>query len=301
MQLADRIAAASTFAASAGDDPFAKIKGLIGDMIEKLMKEAEAEAAKKGYCDKEMGETETKKTDLETEIEGLATKIEEGQAESKKLKEEVAILQKELADLAKSQAEMDKVRKEEHDEFVANKAEMEQGLEGIRLALKVLREYYAKADKGHDAAEGSASGIIGLLEVAESDFDKGLSEMVGEEETAQEEYEKTTKENEVLKATKEQDVKYKTKDAKALDTAVAEASEDKSGLTTELDAVLEYYDKIKGECTAKVDSYEERKKSREEEIAGLKEALGILEGEAVLLQESSKRTKGVFRGGRIQP
>merc|ERR1719160_1222819 len=300
MQLADRIAAASTFAASTGADPFAKIKGLISEMIEKLMKEAEAEAAKKGYCDKEMSETETKKTDLETEIEGLATKIEEGQAESKKLKEEVAILSKELADLAKSQAEMDKVRKEENDEFVANKAEMEQGLEGIRLALKVLREYYAKADKGHDAAEGSASGIIGLLEVAESDFSKGLSDMESEEEQAAVEYEQTTKENEILKATKEQDVKYKTKEAKGLDTSVAEASEDKSGLQTELDSVLEYYEKIKEECIAQPDPYEERKKRREEEIAGLKEALSILEGAAVLLQESSKRTKGVFRGGCIQ-
>jgi hypothetical protein len=300
MQLADRMAAASTLASTAGEDPFAKIKGLIGDMIEKLMKEAEAEAAKKGYCDKEMSETETKKTDLETEIEKLSTKIEKMSAESKKLKEEVAILSKELADLAKSQAEMDKVRNEEHEEFVANKAEMEQGLEGIRLALKVLREYYAKSDKGHDAAEGSASGIIGLLEVAESDFSKGLSDMISEEETAAVEYEKTTKENEILKATKEQDVKYKTKEAKGLDTSVSEASEDKTGLQTELDAVLEYYDKIKEECIAKVDPYEERKKRREEEIAGLKEALSILEGEAVLLQEGSKRTKGVFRGGRIQ-
>merc|ERR1719160_1491415 len=300
MQLADRMAAASSFASSAGDDPFAKIKGLISEMIEKLMKEAEAEAAKKGYCDKEMSESETKKKDLETEIEGLSTKIEKMTADAKKLKEEVAILQKELADLAKSQAEMDKVRKEEHDEFVANKAEMEQGLEGIRLALKVLREYYAKADKGHDAAEGSASGIIGLLEVAESDFSKGLSDMESEEEQAAVEYEKTTKENEILKATKESDVKYKTKEAKALDTAVAEASEDSSGLKSELDAVLEYYDKIKEECIAKVPSYEEIKKRREEEIAGLKEALSILEGEAVLLQEGSRRTKGVFRGGCIQ-
>merc|ERR1719375_985700 len=84
-QLADRMAAASTFASSAGDDPFAKIKGLISEMIEKLMKEAEAEAAKKGYCDKEMSETEAKKADLEDEIEGLSTKIEEKTAEAQKL------------------------------------------------------------------------------------------------------------------------------------------------------------------------------------------------------------------------
>merc|ERR550537_740553 len=109
-----------------------------------------------------------------------------------------------------------------------------------------------------------------------------------------------TKENEIAKTTKEQDVKYKTKESKALGKAAAEASSDREGVQTELDSVLEYYDKIKEECIAKPEPYEERKKRREEEIAGLKEALAILEGEAVLLQEGSKRTKGVFRGGRIQ-
>jgi len=299
MQLADRIAAASTFASNSGEDPFAKVKGLITDMIEKLMKEAEAEAAQKGYCDKEMGETETKKAELEDEIGALATKIEEGTAQAGKLKEEVAILSKELSDLAKSQAEMDAVRKEENDEFKANKKEMDEGLEGIRLALKVLREYYAKGGALLQT-QGDAGGIIALLEVIESDFEKDLAEIVSAEEEAASEYKKATEENQLLKTTKEQDTKYKTKEAKGLDTKVAEATEDKNGLQSELDSVLEYYDKIKEECIAKVPSYEEIKKRRDQEIAGLKEALGILEGTAVLLQKSSTRMKAVFRGGRIQ-
>merc|ERR1711871_1799485 len=110
-----------------------------------------------------------------------------------------------------SQAEMDKIREEEKTAYDKNKAEMEEGLEGIKLALKVLREYYAKEDKAHKAAEGAGGGIIGMLEVVESDFSKGLAEMIANEEAAQAEYEKVTKENEIMKTTKEQDVKYKTK------------------------------------------------------------------------------------------
>merc|ERR1719305_908338 len=143
-QLANRMEAAARMGAAAGEDPFAKVKGLIAEMIERLLKEAEADAAHKGYCDKEMSETKAKKEELTTEIEELTTKIDKMTAESAKLKEEVAILSKELADLAKSQAEMDKVREEEKAAYDANKAEMEQGLEGIKLALKVLRDYYAK-------------------------------------------------------------------------------------------------------------------------------------------------------------
>merc|ERR1719235_1502059 len=152
-QLANRMAAAARMGAAGGEDPFAKVKGLISEMIERLLKEAAEDAAHKAYCDKEMSETKAKKEELTTEIEELTTKIDQMSADSAKLKEEVATLSKELADLAKSQAEMDKIRDEEKTAYDKNKAEMEEGLEGIKLALKVLRDYYAKEDKGHQAAE----------------------------------------------------------------------------------------------------------------------------------------------------
>merc|ERR1719161_2745228 len=220
-QLASRIDAVVRMGSHAGEDPFEKVKGLITTMVEKLMKEAEEEAAKKEYCDKEMSETEKKRDEMSDEIDDLTAKIDKMMAEAKKLKDEVAILAGELADLAKSQAEMDKVRKEENAEYLANKKEMEQGIKGIQLALKVLRDYYAQKDKGHESSDGAAGGIIGLLEVTESDFSKGLEEMISAEEAAATEYEKTTKSNEITKTVKEQDVKYKSKDSKALSKAAA--------------------------------------------------------------------------------
>merc|ERR1719321_364592 len=98
-----------------------------------------------------------------------------------------------------------------------------------------------------------------------------------------------TQENKVTKMTKEQDVKYKTKEFTALDKDVAELTADRDGSQTELDAVLEYDTKIKDRCVAKPDPYEERKKRREAEIAGLKEALSILEGQAFLQRRTSFR------------
>merc|ERR1719269_535927 len=126
MQLANRMAAAVRLSTASGDDPFAKVKGLISEMIERLLKEAEADAAHKSYCDKEMSETKAKKEELTTEIEELTTKIDKMTAESAKLKEEVATLSKELADLATSQQEMDKIREEEKTAYDANKKEMEE-------------------------------------------------------------------------------------------------------------------------------------------------------------------------------
>merc|ERR1719327_988164 len=264
-------------------------------MIEKLLAEAEADATEKAFCDKEVATLQKELADKEATIEKLTTSIDSMTAKSAKLKEEVATLQKELAALAKAQAEMDKLRAEEKAAFDANSAEMKKGVEGVKLALKVLREYYAKDDKSHGSADGAGSGIIGLLEVCESDFSKGLAEMIAAEESAVSEYEKTTKENEITKATKEQDAKYKTKEAKGLDKETAEATADLSGVQDELAAVMEYYKGIKERCIAKPETYEERVKRRTAEIAGLKEALSILEGEAVLLQRATKHT---LRGSR---
>merc|ERR1719387_1041789 len=102
---------------------------------------------------------------------------------------------------------MDKLRAEEHEEYSANKAELEQGIAGLQLALKVLRDYYAKGDAS--ASSDAGSGIISMLEVAESDCTKNLQEIESSESTAVATYDKMTKENEITKTTKSQDAKYK--------------------------------------------------------------------------------------------
>jgi len=289
---------------SSTEDPFGKVKGLIRDMIEKLEAEADADATHKAFCDKEIGESNEKKADKTAEIAKLSNKIDQMSARSAQLKEQVAALQKALAELAASQAEMNKMRQDENAAFVKNKADMEQGLEGVKIALKVLRAYYAKDDKAHVAAEGAGGGIIGLLEVIESDFSQALAEFISVEETAAATYDKQTKENEIEKTTKDQDVKYKLKESGDLDKAVGEASSDRDGVQTELDSVNEYLKSLAAQCITtggelgteghNAESYGQRQARRAKEIDGLKEALTILDGEAVLLQTT--RASRALRG-----
>merc|ERR1719172_278691 len=181
------MASAVNYKDANGANPFSKITGLIMGMIEKLEAEAEKDAEKKGFCDKEMSETEAKKADKEAEIEKLSTKIDQMSTQSKKLKEEVAVLQKELANLAETQATMDKVRTEEKAAYEKAKSELEQGVAGIKLALKTLRDYYAKGDSTASADAGG--GIISMLEVVESDFTKDLQETESTESMAASTYE----------------------------------------------------------------------------------------------------------------
>merc|ERR1712160_78259 len=115
------------------------------------------------------------------------------------------------------------------------------------------------------------------------------------EETAAAAYEQETKENAIEKTTKKQDVKYKQKESAALDKASAEDSNDRKGVQAELDAVLEYLGQLERKCVAKAESYGDRTAAREAEINGLKEALQILDGEAVLLQQGRHALRGVAR------
>jgi hypothetical protein len=275
--------------ASGVKDPFAKVKQLIADMLTKLEGDAQSDASHKEYCDKETAEATAKKDEKKALIDKLSSQMDSMSAKSAQLKEEVATLQKELAQMASSQAEMNKIRSDEKALYTKNHAEMQAGVDGVQKALAVLKEYYASEGKSHSASEGASGGIIGMLEVVESDFTKDLAQMEVAESQSVTEYTRVSKQNEISTATKSQDVKYKTKEAARLDKSKSEASSDLDGTQTELDAVVEYLGKLAKMCVAKAEPYAERKARREAELAGLKEALSILEGEAVLLQKTSRQ------------
>merc|ERR1719387_965513 len=269
-------------------DPFAKVKGMIQEMIEKLVAEAQEEADHKAFCDKEMSETKAKMEDKQEEVDDLTTKIDKSAAKVAKLKEEIATLEKELMKIAEEQKVANEMRESEKTAWAAAKADFEGGLEGVQMALQVLRDYYAEKDESADAllqsdelasqmslaqesgtkSSGAASGIIGMLEVAESDFSKMLAEGQATEDQAIKEYEALTEDNKVTTAAKE---------TKAY---IEETKEDLETSHTELSAIMEYWEKLQPQCVAKPEPDEERKKRREKEIAGLKEALTILEEES---------------------
>merc|ERR1719387_3101152 len=279
--LAQRLRSASLM----GADPFAKVKGMIQEMIEKLVADAQKEASHKAFCDKEMSETKAKRDDKQSDLDDLHTKIDKATSKIAKLKEEIATLQAELAAIAKAQKEADAMRAEEAAAWAEAKADYESGVEGVGMALQVLRDYYAEKEEAfvqttHDKATGAASGIIGMLEVVESDFSKNLAEGSAAEAMAIEAYEKLTQDNKIATTEKETAVKYKTKDQKETEAALVGLKEDADGTSKELAAILEYWDKLQPMCVAKPESYAERKKRREAEIAGLKEALRILEEES---------------------
>merc|ERR1719343_836599 len=168
--------------------------------------------------------------------------------------------------------------------------------------MNALREYYSAEKEAallqqpampvyHSKAAGEGTSIIALLEVIESDFAKDLATKTTEETVAAEEYDKMTQANKVTKTMKEQAVAYQTQEFKTLDKSIADSTADKETMATEQSAVLEYWAKLEDRCIAKPETYETRKARREAEIAGLKEALKVLEEDTALVQRGSRGVK----------
>jgi len=300
MQLAHRLASAVSTDNSGGVEPFAKVNQMIRDMLEKLESDAQHDASHKAYCKKQISETQGKKDDLLEKTDGIKTVIDTKTAKSAKLKEDVAELQKGLSDLAAVQVEMKKIRDEEKAEYTASEKEMQEGLQGVKIALQALRDYYSGQDNSHNAAEGAGSTVIGMLEVVESDFSRGITELIAAESTAQADYDKETAEYELERQVKEKVIKYKIRESKQLGVALTEAHSDKQIADEELAAVKEYSARIDSICIAKAEPFAERTARRDAEIAGLKQALSILDGQGALLQHNTFKHQVPNLRGSVQ-
>jgi len=282
-QLASRMSSALRLGSAGSVAPFDKIKGLLSDMNSQLEAEADAESSHKLYCDKQTSATQTHNEETSAELSALNAKFDQKKASLVKMRELIATLHKELASIARFEAKASLMRSEEVAVFSKNKAEMQKGLNGIRLALKILKEKY-----------GTALGAIsGLLEVVEADFAQGLAVLVADEESRASYYNSEVKPNfELEAAAKKADLQYKVKEYKSMDKVLSETSGDISNVQSRLNAILEFDSMIKKSCTALPLSYEGRKGRREAELAGLKQAEEGLEGTAFLETRSSRKLRG---------
>jgi chromosome segregation ATPase len=271
-------------ASAAGSDPFVKIRGLVNEMIAKLEKQANEEATHEAFCQEEMAKTKKARETKIARVDKHQTRLDKATSAIASLQQEVAQLQEELAAMAKSLNEATKIRADEKAAYTQSKADLESSVAAVQQAIEVLSKFYGGASFVQQPTFGgargdAAGGILSMLEVAMSDFSENLSQTNADEAEAVAAYEKMSQENAVSKATKEASVKGKTSEIASLKVTAGNSKSDLDNANKELDATMEYLDKLKPQCTSKAMTYAERKAKRDAEIAGLKEALDILSKE----------------------
>merc|ERR1719265_805985 len=236
---------------------------MIQDMVTKLMEEANEEAEHKGFCDTEMGTNKNTRDTKTEQIEELTAFIEETTATIKKLSEEIAGLGDAIFELDTAIAKATGERSTEKAKNTATIADAKVAGEATASALTVLKEFYAKASDG-PVQGGSSTGVIGMLEVIQSDFVRLDTETTAAEDRAAKEYETFMRDSSQDKAVKETSMKHKSGAKTEKESDLANAKKDLKGTQEELDAALAYFEKLKPSCVEAGESYEERVARRKE-------------------------------------
>merc|ERR1740138_1892121 len=219
-----------------------------------------------------------------------------------KLSQQIVDLTDAIAEIDASVAKATEIREDEQGAQTA-----------VEQALAVLKDFYAKAAKGaenltigydgrtrallqakgpeDDAPEtfdepytgmgGASGGVMGLLEVIQSDFSRLEAETTAAEADAAKAFDRFMAESKKDKAVKTADMDHKKKSQTQKESDLQDTTTDLKGTQKELDAALFYYEKLKPSCVATVEPYEERVAKREAEIESLRMALRILSGDDI--------------------
>jgi len=281
-------------------DPFAKVKQLIQELIERLLTEAANEANQKGWCDKATKDAEQKRDYTAEEIAALNSEMAELEALIDKLTIELAELNKAMDELTEAQEKAEKERAEEKAENEATVAEAQAGLGAINQAIDIISKFYKSAKKeevdlslaqgpaddapdagfgigeAYTGAQSESGGIIGMMEVMKSDFERTISETESAEAQAEEDHLEFM--TETGKSLAEKKVAVEEKSAQKDDASEKlEKADDSLGEQTKiLETTIQELLDLKPVCVDTGMSYNERVARRDDEIAALKKADCIL-------------------------
>jgi predicted nucleic acid-binding Zn-ribbon protein len=283
-------------------DHFVKVRGIIKDLISKLEADAESEATQKTFCDEEMKKATTDRDEAIGEVEAQTANIDKAKAKIAELIEEIDTLATEIADLRKGLFEATELRAAEKADNEKTIGDSEAGLEAVKDAIAVLKDFYdnafvqtgfvpAGADRdGNTVADlapagqegeyhgntDAAKGIFGLLEVIQADFERTIDKTTSEEEDAQKEFEKYEEETKKSIDEKGEEKKKKEEDKEQTEADLVEYQDKLKDAEEMLASAKEELEKLKPLCVDTGMDWKERRARQEQEIAALKEALAIL-------------------------
>lgn len=278
-------------------DPFGKVKQLIQNLIERLLQEAAQEATKKGFCDTEVGKAKNNRDARAADITALTAAIHELEARKGELNESITELNDTIPELYSTLNDTRVQRAADKADNLETTKLSKEGVKAVAEAITVLQVYYKKAKSAkvllqaspvdddttgpgfsgaYRGGQDKAGGIIGLLQVIKSDFDRTGRHTTQAEKEAQAEFVKFERTSKVDIAAKEQTLQLDTQELEAVGNKIDRKMGDLTTAQTLLDDALRSIEDLKPMCIDTSMTYSERTAKRDEEIAALNTALTAL-------------------------
>jgi len=280
---------------------FDKVIKAINDMLATLKSEEGEDIQQRDWCKDEYHENAEEKAELkwlivrnEAVIEKLDQKIDE-------LTKNIEDTVKEITATKDQIKKMEDERVEEHDEFKHAKADDEDATKLLSQAIEALSKYYKNSkvemdllqqpkfevsqwdapdatfsDKGKRKNE--SKGIIQILTMLKEDLLDEIKNGVEDEVAAQAEFEKQVNSAKALiKDLEEKKVNLEFDKAAAVEKKTTK-EEDMAANHKDVGINEDYKKKISPDCDWMINSFEERKKKRADEMTGLVKAKEFLAG-----------------------
>jgi len=291
-------------------DPFAKVKELIQQLITRLLTESQNEATQKGWCDTEIGKANSDRDHRMADTKSLSAEALVLEAEKKNQEEIIKTLTAEIAELNADHAEVTRIREAEKAENKKVLEDSREGLTAIEKALATLKKFYGKASRNsqsgyvslvqsdaeqspvaadmasagvsgaqgnYDGNQAAGGGIIGLMEIIQSDFKRSIEMAETSEKESYTEYASFNKEAKASLSAKTTGLENAKDDLKiASGDLVATLNKLKDNQKL-LDMSLQTLETLRPACVDTGMSWEEKVKRRDAEIQALKDALAVFE------------------------
>jgi len=289
-------------------DHFVKVRGLITDLVNKLKNDAKEEATQKGYCDKAMKKAVDNRdkghADKEAEKASIATLT----AKQLKLKTETATLTKQIAQNTKSLLEATELRggnKRANEDAITG---ANAGNKATELALRSLSKFYsgnkdnfvqlkskytppnadsdgntladvapASESTNYKGSQTESKGIIGMLDVISSDFERTARQVAADElgeVTAYNALKKKTNSDSTAKGASKTTKEGELKTA-GLDKVTAQSNLRNALIL--LKSGTDKLDSLKAQCVEGEETWAERAAARKKEVEALKDAMKSLD------------------------
>jgi len=289
----------TALASRIGNDPLAKVKTLIGELITRLQAEEASEAEQKGFCDKHQGEENEKKTRAAESIREVNMRLEKGEVRTEKLNAEIITLETEINELETSKTRAIAARANETSENAATVNEAEEGLAALNSAIQFLTDFYDQErtvdltltqtkgpeddmpDAGFDEGEAyngagdKAGGVLGMLDVIKSDFERTIKLTKQDEAEADQDHKAFVEETDIALKKKGEAKTEKESQENDLSDEMTDDHTTLDSQTGLLTAAIASLIELKAACVDTGMSYAERVERREDEIRSLKNALCI--------------------------
>lgn len=298
----DRRLAAIVSLATTGN--FDKVIEAIDSMISTLHAEESTDLAEKEQCEKDMMEDTRKSvvtsrtmdeltdamTKLKEEIEEILKEIEEKEATIKETEEQLAAATKQ--------------RQAENKDWMITDADDKEAVETVKQAKEVLSQFYAENnlvlvqkkqtpvvvagdapppppstwEAPYGGKTEESTGIIAALEMISEDITQDLTDAKAAEDKSQAEYETFKAESEELIESLNADISTLNGVKADKEQEISEKTEERNGLSDELDAVMKKIADAKPGCDFIAINFGLRLQNRQVEIDGLEQAKAILLG-----------------------